>query len=167
MNARGYQQRGYQQYKEQSLNTMTPGELLLLVLDELVKRLLRGDLALQQQNYELFDASIDRCIAIVRYLDDTLDRKYEISRELHRLYEFFSYDLNRIKIGRNQEELNRLRPLIVDLRDAFRTAERTVSEQNGANAASSSLSGPRNASGAGLGIPGLEGGRNPYGPSYS
>ncbi|MBQ6986835.1 MAG: flagellar protein FliS, partial [Oscillibacter sp.] len=81
--------RGYQQYKEQSLNTMTPGELLLLVLDELVKRLLRGDLALQQQNYELFDASIDRCIAIVRYLDDTLDRKYEISRELHRLYEFF------------------------------------------------------------------------------
>ena len=159
--------RGYQQYKEQSLNTMTPGELLLLVLDELVKRLLRGDLALQQQNYELFDASIDRCIAIVRYLDDTLDRKYEISRELHRLYEFFSYDLNRIKIGRNQEELNRLRPLIVDLRDAFRTAERTVSEQNGANAANSSFSGPRNASGAGLGIPGLEGGRNPYGPSYS
>ena len=156
--------RGYQQYKEQSLNTMTPGELLLLVLDELVKRLLRGDLALQQQNYELFDASIDRCIAIVRYLDDTLDRKYEISRELHRLYEFFSYDLNRIKIGRNQDELNRLRPLIVDLRDTFRIAERNAAEQNGARSASS-LSGPRNVSGPG--IPGLDGGRTPYGPSYS
>lgn len=152
--------RGYQQYKEQSLNTMTPGELLLLVLDELVKRLLRGDLALQQQNYELFDASIDRCIAIVHYLDDTLDRKYEISRELHRLYDFFSYDLNRIKIGRNKEELDRLRPLIVDLRDAFRVAERTVAEQNGANTASS-MSGPRNVTDPG--IPGLEGGRNPYG----
>ena len=159
--------RGYQQYKEQSLNTMTPGELLLLVLDELVKRLLRGDLALQQQNYELFEASIDRCIAIVRYLDDTLDRKYEISRELHRLYEFFSYDLNRIKIGRNQDELNRLRPLIVDLRDTFRIAERTVAEQNGARA-TSSMSGPRNISDSGPGIPGLDGGgRNAYGPSYS
>ena len=159
--------RGYQQYKEQSLNTMTPGELLLLVLDELVKRLLRGDLALQQQNYELFEASIDRCIAIVRYLDDTLDRKYEISRELHRLYEFFSYDLNRIKIGRNKEELDRLRPLIVDLRDTFRIAERNVAEQNGANAASS-MSGPRSVSDPGPGIPGLDGGgRNAYGPSYS
>ena len=159
--------RGYQQYKEQSLNTMTPGELLLLVLDELVKRLLRGDLALQQQNYELFEASIDRCIAIVRYLDDTLDRKYEISRELHRLYEFFSYDLNRIKIGRNKKELDRLRPLIVDLRDTFRIAERNVAEQNGANAASS-MSGPRNVSDPGPGIPGLDvGGRNAYGPSYS
>ena len=154
--------RGYQQYKEQSLNTMTPGELLLLVLDELVKRLMRGDLALQQQNYELFEASIDRCIAIVRYLDDTLDRKYEISRELHRLYEFFSYDLNRIKIGRNKPELDRLSPLIVDLRDTFRIAERNVAEQRGANAASS-ISGPRNVSD----IPGLDGGRTPYGPSYS
>ena len=156
--------RGYQQYKRQSLNTMTPGELLLLVLDELVKRLMRGDLALQQQDYALFEASIDRCIAIVRYLDDTLDRKYEISRELHRLYEFFSYDLNRIKIGRNKPELDRLSPLIIDLRDAFRIAERNVAEQNGANAASS-VSGPRNVSE--LGIPGVDGGHTLYGPSYS
>ncbi len=156
--------RGYQQYKQQSLNTMTPGELLLLVLDELVKRLMRGDLALQQQDYELFEASIDRCIAIVRYLDDTLDRKYEISRELHRLYEFFSYDLNRIKIGRNKQELDRLSPLIIDLRDTFRMAERNVAEQNGSNA-SSSIAGPRNVSEPG--IPGLDGGRNPYGQSYS
>ena len=156
--------RGYQQYKPQSLNTMTPGELLLLVLDELVKRLMRGDLALQQQDYELFEASIDRCIAIVRYLDDTLDRKYEISRELHRLYEFFSYDLNRIKIGRNKTELDRLSPLIVDLRDTFRIAERNVAEQNGAHAASS-ISGPRNISEPGM--PGFDGGRTPYGPSYS
>ena len=156
--------RGYQQYKQQSLNTMTPGELLLLVLDELVKRLMRGDLALQQQDYALFEASIDRCIAIVRYLDDTLDRKYEISRELHRLYEFFSYDLNRIKIGRNKEELDRLSPLIIDLRDTFRIAERNVAEQNGARAASS-ISGPRNISEPG--IPGFDGGRTPYGPSYS
>jgi flagellar protein FliS len=152
--------RGFQQYKQQSLNTMTPGELLLLVLDELVKRFMRAELAIQQQNYELFEASIDRCIAIVRYLDDTLDRKYEISRELHRLYEFFSYDLNRIKIGRNKEEMERLRPLLVDLRDAFRGAERAVAAQNGANAASS-MSGPRI-----LGdddVSGPNGGRNPYG----
>ena len=30
--------RGYQQYKQQSVNSMTPGELLLLLYDELVKR---------------------------------------------------------------------------------------------------------------------------------
>ena len=117
---------GLQQYKQQSLSTMTQGELLNLLLDELVKRLLRGDLALEQQDWPLFEASIDRCIDIVRYLDDTLVRRYEISRELHRLYDFFLYDLNRIKLGRNKQELDRLRPMIVDLRDSFRTAVETT-----------------------------------------
>ena len=121
--------RGLRHYKAQSLTTMTQGELLNLLLDELVKRLLRGDLALGQGDMPLFEASMDRCIDIVRYLDDTLDRKYEISFQLHRLYDFFCYDLNRIKIGRNQAELDRLRPMITDLRDTFRTAERISAEE--------------------------------------
>lgn len=54
--------RGYQQYKEQSINTMTQGELLLLLYDELVKRATRAELALDKQDYPLFEASIDRCL---------------------------------------------------------------------------------------------------------
>ena len=120
---------GYQQYKEQSINTMTPGELLMLLYDELVKRAARAELALQKEDYPLFEASIDRCIDIVRYLDDTLDRSYPISRELHRLYDFFCYDLSRVKVGRNKTELERLRPMLADLRDTFRTAEKSTAER--------------------------------------
>jgi flagellar protein FliS len=120
--------RGLQNYKAQSLNTMTQGELLLLLLDELVKRLMRGDIALEQKDYVQFEESIQRCIDIVRYLDDTLDRRYEISRGLHRLYDFFCYDLNRIMLGRNKKELDKLRPMITDLRDTFRIAEKNASE---------------------------------------
>ena len=121
--------RGLQNYKAQSLNTMTQGELLVLLLDELVKRLMRGDMALEQGNMQLFEASIQRCIDIVRYLDDTLDRRYEVSRGLHRLYDFFCYDLNRIMLGRNKPELDKLRPMSADLRDTFRVAERTTAQQ--------------------------------------
>lgn len=120
--------RGLQNYKAQSLNTMTQGELLLLLMDELVKRLMRGDIALEQGDIPLFEASIQRCIDIVRYLDDTLDRRYEVSRGLHRLYDFFCYDLNRISLGRNKKELDKLRPMITDLRDTFRMAEKNTSE---------------------------------------
>lgn len=121
--------RGLQNYKAQSLNTMTQGELLILLLDELVKRLMRGDIALEQGDIQLFEASIQRCIDIVRYLDDTLDRRYEVSRGLHRLYDFFCYDLNRIMLGRNKTELGKLRPMITDLRDTFRIAERSMAQQ--------------------------------------
>lgn len=121
--------RGYQQYKQQSVNTMTPGELLLLLLDELVKRLMRCDLALEKGDMPLFEASADRCIDIVRYLDDTLDQKYPISRDLHRLYDFFLYELNRIRIGRNKQQLDEIRPMIVELRDTFRAADKKAAEE--------------------------------------
>ena len=42
---------GYMQYKEQSISTMTQGELLLRLYDELQKRLLRAQFALEQENY--------------------------------------------------------------------------------------------------------------------
>ena len=118
--------KGLQNYKAQSLTTMTQGELLLLLMDELVKRLMRSDIALEQGDMQLFETSIQRCIDIVRYLDDTLDRRYEVSRGLHRLYDFFCYDLNRISLGRNKKELDKLRPMITDLRDTFRIAERNA-----------------------------------------
>lgn len=110
---------------------MTQGELLILLLDELVKRLMRSEIALEDGDYEIFEASVQRCISIVRYLDDTLDRRYDISFELHRLYDFFGYDLNRILIGRNMTELQKLKPMIMDLRDSFRSAERKSREGKG------------------------------------
>ena len=116
--------KGFQHYKEQSISTMTQGELLLMLYDELVKRLMRCDLALKNKDYALLDASVDRSIEILRYLDDTLDRKYPISAELSRLYEFFRYELSRVKAGRNQTELDHIRPMIIELRDSFRTADK-------------------------------------------
>ena len=71
--------KGYQQYKEQSIATMTQEELLLLLYDELVKRLMQAELALDKKEYPLFEASVQRGIEIIDYLDSTLDRKYEIS----------------------------------------------------------------------------------------
>ena len=120
---------GYQHYKEQSVNTMTQGELLLLLYDELVKRILRAGLALDKSDFALFEASVDRCVDIIHYLDDTLDRQYPIGQDLARLYEFFCYELSRIKAGRNRTELERIKPMLTDLRDAFRTADKTCGSE--------------------------------------
>lgn len=123
--------RGYQQYKEQSVNTMTQGELLMLLYDELVKRITRAEMALDKQDYALLDASVDRCVDIIHYLDDTLDMQYPISANLNRMYDFFCYELSRIKLGRNRTELERIKPMIIDLRDSFRAAEKAGGPENG------------------------------------
>ena len=113
---------GYQQYQEQAIFSMSQNELLLLLLNELIKRLGRCDLALTQKNYALLDESADRCLAIVRYLDDTLNHDYPISADLHRLYDFFYYELSRVKVGRNKDELAKIKPMLVDLSDTFQQA---------------------------------------------
>ena len=123
--------RGYQQYKEQSINTMTQGELLLLLYDELMKRLTQAELALSKENYPMFEGAVQRSIDIIQYLDDTLDRKYPISQDLSRMYEYFTYQLGRIRIGRNKKELEALRPMLAEMRDAFHTAERSSSQRKG------------------------------------
>lgn len=117
--------RGYQQYREQAINTMTPGELLLLVYDELIKRLTQAELSLAKEDYPTFEAAVDRSVAIVHYLDDTLDHKYPISGQLTRLYEYFCYELSRVKSGRNKTELERVKHMAGELRESFRQAEKS------------------------------------------
>ena len=119
---------GYQNYKEQAISTMTQGELLLLLYDELVKRVMRAEIALEKQDYPVFEASVDRSLEIIRHLDDTLDRQYPIANDLHRMYDYFCYELSRVKIGHNMTELKRVKPMLIELRDTFRTAASSVSE---------------------------------------
>ena len=117
--------RGFQQYKEQSINTMTQGELLLLLYDELVKRLTQAELALGKENWPLFEASVQRGIDIINYLDQTLDKRYPISANLTQLYEYFTYELGRVKIGRRNDLLAHVKSMIGELRDAFRQAQKS------------------------------------------
>lgn len=117
---------GYQQYKEQSVMTMTPGEMLLLLYDELLKRLMRAELALDKEDYDLFSQSIIRCKEIVQYLKDTLNYEYAISQELRQMYDFFLYELSRIEAGRKKEVIGELKPLVKELREAFQEAEKVA-----------------------------------------
>lgn len=122
---------GYGQYKQQSIMTMTQGELLLLLYDELLKRLMRAEIAIDRKNVDVFDQSIERSVEIVMYLRDTLNHNYAISRELHNMYDFFLYDLSRLKAGRNKDIIGELKPLIQDLRDSFAQAQKGGIEQPG------------------------------------
>jgi len=123
--------RGYQAYKDQAVNavdTMTQGELLLKLYDELVKRLTQAGLALKKQDYGLMETCAERSLDIIHYLDDTLDPQYPISHDLTRLYEYFCFELQRVKSGRNGTELERVKKMVCELRDAFREAQRNTEE---------------------------------------
>ncbi len=117
---------GYEQYKMQSVNTMTDSEMLLVLYDELMKRLGRAQVALEDENYDLFNQSVQRSKEIVHYLNATLNMNYKISYELRRMYEFFLYELSRLQAGRRVAVIQELKPLVAELRDAFREASKSI-----------------------------------------
>ncbi|MFI3174535.1 MAG: flagellar export chaperone FliS [Bacillota bacterium] len=119
---------GSDKYKEQAVVTMTQGELLVRLYDETLNRLARAEVALKVEKYDVFEESINRVVAIVNYLMSTLDGAYDISGNLMLLYEYFGYMLARIKIGRNVSLIDELKPMLEELRDAFKTASMTVEE---------------------------------------
>lgn len=72
----------------------------------------------------MFEASVQRGIDIIDYLDQTLDKQYPISANLTQLYEYFTYELGRVKIGRRNDPLNHVKSMVNELRDAFREAQK-------------------------------------------
>lgn len=118
--------RGYQAYKQQSVNTMTRGEMLILLYDELSKRLTRARFALEKGEDLLFEQSVTRSRDIVNYLIETLNFKYPVSRDLKRMYDFFLYEIARLEAGRNAEVITEIQDLIRELREAFDQASRST-----------------------------------------
>lgn len=122
-------QKGFQQYKEQAVSTMTQGELLLLLYSELSKRIMQAELLLKKEDYPAFENALDRAISIIQYLDDTLDRKYEISSNLTQLYEYFTYELGRAKIGRRVEVIENVYTMVKELQESFEQAQKQTNTE--------------------------------------
>lgn len=118
---------GYQQYKQQSVDTMTSGEMLILLFDGAVRNITSAGLALDREDFDTFETAVEKTDKIIRYLSATLNMEYPISRDLYRLYDYFLYQLSRLRAGRNKEITQELRKMLMELRDTFKEADRIAS----------------------------------------
>lgn len=122
--------REFQHYKEQSVNTMTQGEMLTLLYDEMIKRLTKAKLLAEHQDYGAFEREVTRAGEIVQYLMDSLNLQYSVSGNLSRLYSFFQYELTRLMAGRRMEIIEEVIPLVADLRDTFKQADQLARKES-------------------------------------
>ena len=116
--------KGLEQYKAQSVNMMTQGEMLILLYDELIKRLKKAEILMKNEDFTASEKEVSRCQDIIAYLSHSLDRKYPVSGNLAQMYEYFTYEMIRLKAGRKLEVIHEVIPLVEELRDAFQQADR-------------------------------------------
>lgn len=113
-------------YQEQAINTMSKGELLIALYDELLKNLKYGSILLNQNNAAAAEKCTTKCRNILNYLVVTLDHKYEISGTLSRMYSFL---LGQVILGiakKDPSYLDRIIPQVQELRDAWAETEKKV-----------------------------------------
>jgi flagellar protein FliS len=114
----------YKAYKQQSVMTMTPGQVLLAVYDEMIKQINIAKLGFEDNNLPLINNSLQKSQIILRELQNTLNFDYEVSGGLNDLYEFFHTILRDANIKKSPERLDEVLQMVVELRDAFSQAEK-------------------------------------------
>lgn len=119
----------YEKYKQQSLMTMTQGEMLIKLCDEVLKQLALATMSLEKKDYATSNASLQKSQRIVNHLRATLNFKYDISNNLDALYEFFVNKMIESNIKKTAAPIEEILPMMTELRDSFAQADRTVRMQ--------------------------------------
>lgn len=118
------------QYQEQEINTMSRGELLIKLYDELIKNLRYGALLFGQNNPESAKKCTAKCKDILNYLIVILNNDYPISEQLRGIYSFMIGQIIQANVHAQAEYLEKILPTAQELRDAWVQAEKTVRMQN-------------------------------------
>ena len=104
----------FEQYKMTSINTMTKGELLILLFDEAVKKLNQSKFFIAQEDYENANISLEKTRKIFNYLTVTLDDNYQISKELADMYMFFNTEIIKASSMKSSIYIDGILPMVKD-----------------------------------------------------
>ena len=95
----------YNQYKENSINTASPEELTLMLYNGLIKFIMRGIDSIEKKNIQEANTNIIRAQDIVQEFINTLDMRYEISKNLVSIYDYLLRRLIDANITKDKEIL--------------------------------------------------------------
>jgi flagellar protein FliS len=114
----------YAQYKAQSLETMTNGEIIVRLFEEASKQISTAIfLTSQGEDVKAFNC-ISKAQKVVSTLSLSLDMSYGISLSLSDLYEFIHSELGKAIAAKDIALLKSMLGMVDELKVTFRQAER-------------------------------------------
>lgn len=120
----------FEQYKKTSVNTMTKGELLILLFDEAIKKLNQGKILIEHKDYVQANIILEKCRKIFNHLIVTLDDKYELSHDLADMYMFFNKEIVMASSMKTTKNIDNILPMVKDLRNTWAEAEKLAKISN-------------------------------------
>jgi len=110
---------GYEQYRQQTVMTASPGDLVLMLYDGCIKNLKLARIYIEEKNSQDANNVIIKAQAIITELMKGLDFNYEISNQLYKLYEYINWDLINANIHKDIGKINSCLELVEDMRSTW------------------------------------------------
>jgi flagellar secretion chaperone FliS len=108
-------------YKQQSILTATPGQLVVMLYDGCLRFLQQGALSMRDGNIAEAGSRLSRAEAIVEELLSTLDMEKGgvIASRLQGIYVFCVRHLMEARLERDAEKIDKVAELLSELRDSW------------------------------------------------
>lgn len=119
----------YSQYKKQSVQTMTPVEIVIKLYSEIERQLAIAIKCVEDKDYLKSNAAFIKAENCIDALREALDMSVPISKNLESLYIFFYKEIVKANVSKDCAEVEKIIPMIADLRDAFTQISQMTREE--------------------------------------
>lgn len=117
----------YNAYKQNSVNTASKEQLLLMLLDGAVKYTKIAKLAIKEKNIERAHKELIRVQDIFLELMITMDKDSgDYMEELYRVYEFIKNELGQANIKKDTRIIDSILPVIEEVRDMWYEVDKKI-----------------------------------------
>lgn len=116
----------YQAYKQQSIMTMTQGDMLNALYDGVIKELKLALAAFERQDNTAINRSLQKAQRILYHLKSSLNPQYEISENLGALYDFFIHTALQANLRKDPEGLSDVIQMVSELKEAYMQADKKI-----------------------------------------
>lgn len=119
----------YAQYNNSKILTASPAELTLMLYDGAIKFCNIAMVAIEQKDIEKAHTNIVKAQKIVDYFRQTLDMKYEVSKDFERVYVYLEQRLVEANLKKDKEILEEVAAHLRSMRDTWKEVMRINREK--------------------------------------
>ena len=118
----------YQAYKEQSVMTMTPAEMLTMLYDGILKEMYLVKKALDHEPVDFAEVNrgLQKAHRILLYLKSSLDTDYDIANNLLTLYDYFDWIITQANVKKEGSGLDEIIDMVTQLKDSYIQADKSI-----------------------------------------
>lgn len=114
----------YEKYKQSSVQTSTPGQLIIMLYDGAIRFVRAGLDGISSNDIAKANINLVKAQSIISELMSTLNYSYDISKNLYALYEYMNYLLIQTNIKKKIESGEEVLGYLQELRETWITVNK-------------------------------------------